>query len=319
MDEEHNKNNPVIIKRIKKVHGGHHGGSWKIAYADFVTAMMTFFLLMWLLSLLNKYQLQGIAEYFKTPMKEAFSKQDNIAKKDALKPDQLGPTTFNNKGSKEKTENSVDKNLGIQDKATNPVDKTQGIPQNQTILDQQHKTASDQNQNQKMSAEQEAKQMQQMKSDLENKLNSDPQISQYKNALNFVITADGLKIILKDLENKPMFSEGKTDFQKYAKTIMNWLSQQINAYPNQIVIIGHTDTVPYASGSDYSNWDLSADRASATRKALIKAGMKEDKVLRIIGGADTDLLDKTLGINPSNRRIEIIILTNDASKRIQNE
>lgn len=319
MDEEHGKNNPIIIKRIKKVHNKHHGGSWKIAYADFVTAMMTFFLLMWLLSLLNKYQLQGIAEYFKTPMKEVFTKQDNIARTQTTKPDQLGPTTYKDKGSKEKTENAVDKNLGIQDKATNPAQQTQGVPKNETAAEQQSKTASDQNQTQKMSAAQEAKQLQNIKTELETKLNADPQMSQYKNALNFIITADGLKIVLKDLENKPMFSEGKTDFQKYASAIVIWLSKQINNYPNQIVIIGHTDTLPYTNSNDYSNWELSADRANATRRALLKAGMKEEKVLRIIGGADTDLLDKKLGINPSNRRIEIIMLTNEAAARIQNE
>ena len=121
MPDEHDKR-PIIIKRIKKVHAGHHGGSWKIAYADFVTAMMAFFLLMWLLSMMNKYQLQGIAEYFKKPLKEVFSKQDNIAKTDTLKPDKLGPTTYKNSGLKEKTENTADKNLGVLDKTQNPTE-----------------------------------------------------------------------------------------------------------------------------------------------------------------------------------------------------
>lgn len=160
-------------------------------------------------------------------------------------------------------------------------------------------------------------QLKQMKIDLENKLKSDPQISQYKNQLNFVVTSDGLKIELNELKDKPMFSEGKVDFQKYAANILSWLSAQINTYPNQVIIIGHTDAVPYANEDTYSNWELSADRANATRRILIKSGMKQEKILRVIGGAATDLLDKQQGNNPSNRRIEIIILTNEAAKHMQ--
>lgn len=426
MNNEHDK--PiVIIKRIKKVAAKHHGGSWKIAYADFVTAMMAFFLMMWLLSLLNKYQLQGIAEYFRKPLKEVFNKQDNVAKTDTIKPDMLGPTTYKNKGSKEKTENSAEKNLGLLDKAVNPSEQTQSKPKNevgktleenknpldhtqsikqkevykaqgqqvnqvnnaasavtpqQDPKQQTHTQAaaataaiaemakandntktndsekSTDNQQQQKSAQQnkedaapvmdknnpneakqqnqfdnastvvsenvknankEWKQMQEMKNDLQKKMENDPQMSQFKHSLNFTVTSDGLKITLRDLENKPMFSTGKTDFEKYAKTILAWLSQQINAYSKPIIIIGHTDSIPYMGGKNYGNWELSSDRANATRRALIGNGMDESKVLRVIGGADTDLLDQNNSINPANRRIEIIILTDQAAKQIQDQ
>jgi chemotaxis protein MotB len=141
-------------------------------------------------------------------------------------------------------------------------------------------------------------------------------MQQYKNHLNFVITADGLKIELHDLDGKPMFSQGQTNFEDYAKTIMAWLSNELNQYPNQVEIIGHTDSQPYEGTPKYSNWELSADRANATRRALIDAGMSAEKVMRVIGVADTELLDKNDSYDASNRRIEIVVLTDEARKKL---
>lgn len=268
MSEEHNKP-PHVIRRVKKVVDKHHGGSWKIAYADFVTAMMAFFLLMWLLSMLNKYQKEGIAEYFQKPFKDVFSNPKVADSKIKIK--------------NEKTGMYEDKSMG------SPV--------------------TNQNDIQQMDA---------MKKMFEENLNKNPELKEFKNSLNFEITAEGLKIELHDLQNRPMFSEGKTDFEKYAKTIVSWLSNQLNQYPNQVVIIGHTDSVPYHSDSNaYTNWELSADRANATRRELIKNGMATDKVMRVIGSSDVDLLDKDNSFNPANRRIEIIVLTKDAADKLR--
>lgn len=316
-DEEHK--NHIIIKRIKKVKAKHHGGSWKIAYADFVTAMMAFFLLMWLLSLLNKYQLEGIAQYFKKPLKEVFSQQDNIARTDTLKPDKLGPSTYKNSGLKDVTETSPMKNLGVLDKAENQAATTQGNPQNSVMEVKNKFNAQETEAQQQQKQREQLQQMKMLKSILEAKLNSDPEVSQYKNALNFIVTSDGLKIVMHDLQNKPMFSQGKTDFENYAETILAWLTKQINSYPNRIMIIGHTDSIPYSNTQYYGNWELSADRANATRRLLVQYGMDENKVLRIVGGADTDALTNTTGDNPANRRIEIVILTDQAAKNIETQ
>lgn len=314
MDDTEGKRT-IIVKRIKKVRNAHHGGSWKIAYADFVTAMMSFFLLMWLLSMLNKYQLQGIAEYFKTPLKEVFNRQDNVKRTVTTKPDELGPTTYKATGSKEKTENAVDKNLGVMDKAQNQSENTQGLPQHpvKDIKDQENTSGTQKD----MQSQKQMEVLKQMQAELEEKMKNDPEISQFKNQLNFVVTSDGLKIIINDLKDKPMFSLGKTDFEKYAKNILNWLGKQIQQYPNQIMIIGHTDTIPYPSTATYGNWELSADRANATRRALIKYGVNPNQMLRVVGGADTDKLDNVTGDNPANRRIEIILLTDQAAKHLQ--
>lgn len=285
MSSDNNK--PIIIRRVKKIKkGGHHGGSWKIAYADFVTAMMAFFLLMWLLGLMNKYQLEGVAEYFKKPLKDAFTHESN---KRGMG-DNKDKEKFTQKYTEKEKEKEKEKPEIINDKMTDKQMRgATAIP---------------------------FKTVQEIKHELENKMEKDPEMRQYKNQLNFQITADGLKIELKDLENKPMFTKGKTDFQEYAKHIIGWLSQQVDQYSNRVEIIGHTDAIPYSDALDYSNWELSADRANATRRALIQAGLHKEKVIRIIGVSDTELLNKTNGEDPSNRRIEIIILTDDAMKKL---
>lgn len=385
MNNESRQHRPHIIKRIKKVNK-HHGGSWKIAYADFVTAMMAFFLLMWLLSLLNKYQLEGVARYFRKPLKELFTKQDTIAQTDTNRPDHIGATTEVNTGAKMKTENVARRNAGESEtmsahvsgidnrrlnsqlsaeskkdplrnsprseanmqqvghensgknpsqesvsvnSATSSVKSTQDDKSTQEMqgsrgkdTEQQTKAQQNEQQTQQQQTQQKVASMEQLKQlrqELQERVNQDPEMQQYKNLLNFVITSDGLKIELRDLKDKPMFSEGKTDFQKYAKSILQWLTNQINMYPNAVVVIGHTDGVPYTNSNNYSNWELSADRANATRRSLINSGMGEEKIIRIMGAADHDLLNKNDKLDPSNRRIEIIILTNEAAKRMQEE
>lgn len=260
------ENQPIIIKKIKKSHG-HHGGAWKIAYADFVTAMMAFFLLLWLLSLLNKYQLEGIAKYFQKPIKQVFVGNQKV-RPNGASPQNMGSAKDQNQG---------------------------GIPPFEKGANKQE--------------------LLKLKNQMEKDLANDPVLSQYKNALNFVITANGLKIELHDLDNKPMFSSGRTDFEYYAESILSWLTKEINKYPNRVVVIGHTDSVPYQNGStEYTNWELSADRANATRRSLINHGMQDQRIIRVIGTADSVPLNRTNPEDPANRRIEIIVLTDEAAK-----
>jgi chemotaxis protein MotB len=273
MSDPH-KTEPYVIKKVKKIHkGGHHGGAWKIAYADFVTAMMAFFLLMWLLALMNKSQLTGFADYFKKPITEAFTRDNHS-------------TGHEKDAAQEKPKPTKDHEL-------KKLDPGQGVGKTTTLSEAQN-----------------------LKDKLEKDLEKNPILKQYKNLLSFVVTADGLKIVLREMENKPMFSNGKTDFQDYSKAIVGWLSQELNTYPNNLEIIGHTDAAQFHGENGYSNWELSADRANATRRELIKNGMHDDKILRIIGIGDKDLLKKEDGMDPSNRRIEIVVLSDEATKAI---
>lgn len=276
------KKNIIIIKKVKKVIHKSHGGAWKIAYADFVTAMMTFFLLMWLLSMLNKYQLEGISEYFKNPRK-TITKQNIDPKLDKVKNEKTTTT----------------------DKLTPP----KAAPENDDV-------EKDMNEKEKkLRAASEA-----MKKDLQDQLKSDPKLSQYENALNFVVTSQGLKIELKDLENQVMFTSGKTDFGNYAKEVLTWLGQAMNKYPNRVMIVGHTDSKPFPGEDGYSNWELSADRANATRRELIDSGMKPEKIVRIVGAAATDKLETAKSSDdPANRRISIVVLTDEAFNKMQDE
>lgn len=291
--EEDESHRPIIVKRVKKIKkAGHHGGSWKIAYADFVTAMMAFFLLMWLLGLLNKYQLAGVSEYFRKPLKEAFSHESKS-----------NPDMTNNRYTEKEKEKEKAK------------EKPNKVSEQPTVANEYKKIADKKTEEQKLQMEKAMQMAQAIKEDLEKKIDKNPQLREYKNLLNFQVTADGLKIILHDIEGKPMFSKGQADFEKYAHQIVGLLGEELNNYPNRLMIIGHTDANQY-NRLNYSNWELSADRANATRRALVDAGLKSEKIARIVGLSDTQPLNKKDGKDPANRRIEIIVLTDEALRKI---
>jgi chemotaxis protein MotB len=258
-----------IIKKIKKNKKVHHGGSWKIAYADFVTAMMAFFLLMWLLSILNKYQLEGIATYFKRPLS------------DLTHP--VVPGSNAQIAGKKNQFTAIDHNV---------------LNKNQSELEN----------------------IRNLKNNLEQQLQNIPQLAEFKNQLSFQMCDDGLKIDLKELKDKPMFDKGRSVFISDAYKVFSWIGQEVNSMPNKVVIVGHTDSSPYnETDNSYNNWDLSADRANAARRALMEGGMDEDKVLRVMGAAATDLLDRQDTQSPANRRIEIILLTKAAADKISSQ
>lgn len=268
---------PIIIKKIKKHKHGHHGGAWKIAYADFVTAMMAFFLMMWLISMLNKYQLQGVSNYFKTPLKEPLKNQVSEQMK--------------NQGIDKPPAPIADKIVKVAPLPKPPID----------------------------AKELSLAQMKAMKTELENKLKNDKSMDDVKNNIDFAVSGDGLKIHIHDLEGKPMFSIGQTDFAAYATKIVGWLSKQIVNQNNRIMIIGHTDANPYHGRFDYTNWELSTDRANAVRRELVKAGIPENRFLRVAGSADQDKLNQKDSLDAANRRIEIILLTKESSNKILDE
>lgn len=299
---EHDDDKIIIIKKVKKVVHGHHGGAWKIAYADFVTAMMAFFLLMWLLSMLNKYQLQGISEYFSKPIHKAADPdeiKDKVYMKDGVATSDVLKVATANKAENEvgKEEKDIDKD---KDK-----DKDQF-----KLLDEKGEKASGEMQG---DAPQESDAiMKEIKEDLKKQA----ELAEFSNALNFKVISQGLKIEIRDLENQSMFSTGKTDFAQYANQILDWLAKLLNTYPNRVLIVGHTDSHKFINDNIYSNWELSADRATATRRALIQHGMDSDKIARVAGVADTDKLENTNIDDAANRRIAIIVLTDEAYKQL---
>lgn len=279
---------PIIVKRIKKGGHGHHGGAWKIAYADLVTAMMAFFLLMWLLGSTAKGDLQGIASYFKTPLKVALQG-----------------------GSGSGDSSSVVRGGGTDLTRANGQVKRGDMPSKKAI---------------NLRAAKSNKQMaeQQMLNTLEKKLvdaiQSRPALAQFKNQVLVDMTAEGLRIQIVDEQNRPMFNTGSAILQSYSKEILHEIGALLNEVPNRISLSGHTDSLQYAGGAaGYSNWELSADRANTSRRELIVGGMQAEKILRVLGQAEAVPLNKEDPANPINRRISITVLNEATEQNIIRE
>jgi chemotaxis protein MotB len=283
MAEDKNKR-PIVIKRIKKVVGGHHGGAWKIAYADFVTAMMAFFLLMWLLGSTTKGDLAGIANYFKTPLKVAL----------------MG-------GSGSGDSSSIIKGGGKDLTRSSGQIKEGELPSEKKII------------NLKDAAEEvrrvEIEKLKGLKTTIEMAINNNDKLKKFKNQILLDMTSEGLRIQIVDDQNRPMFQSGSAQLEPYTQEILRAIGQTLNDVPNKVSISGHTDAAPYG-GDDkgYSNWELSADRANATRRELLAGGMNDDKIVRVVGLASAVLFDKNDPLDPSNRRISLIVMNKKAEE-----
>jgi chemotaxis protein MotB len=280
---------PIIVKRIKKVSGGHHGGAWKIAYADFVTAMMAFFLLMWLLGSTSKGDLNGIAEYFKTPLKVAM--QGGSGSGDASSVIKGGGTDLSRKAGQVKKGEAESKK------------KSYNLEAAKAELERA-----------------EAATLKQLKSRLEAQIDANPTLKQFKRQLLIDITDEGLRIQIVDEQNRPMFNLADAALQPYTKVILREIGAVLNDVQNRISLSGHTDATPYGNaGRGYSNWELSADRANASRRELIAGGMDEAKMLRVVGLASSVPFNQAEPHDPVNRRISIIVMNKRTEDAVTKE
>ncbi len=272
----------IVIKRIKKGGHGGHSAAWKIAYADFVTAMMAFFLLMWLLGSTTKGDLQGIASYFNSPLQVAMSGGD---------------------GSGDAT--SVIKGGGTDlTRSAGQVKRGSNISRKRATEQEERKAAEREN-------------MRRLKSRLDAAILANPKLSEVRDQLRVEITPDGLRVQIIDDFKRPMFALGSATVMPYMKDVLHELGKVLNDVDNSIALTGHTDSAQYVSGvRGYSNWELSADRANASRRELIVGGMHGEKVMRVVGLADSALLDKEDPKNAVNRRISIIVLNKIAQERL---
>jgi chemotaxis protein MotB len=284
---------PIVIKRIKKVSANAHGGAWKIAYADFVTAMMAFFLLMWLLGSTAKGDLNGISEYFKTPLKVALSGGSGS-----------GDSSSIVKGGGQ----DLTKTVGQVKKTNDPSDK-QVINLKTAISEMM-----------KMEKDVELNKLKELKKNIEKAIDSNPNLAQFKNQILLDITSDGLRIQIVDEKNRPMFKLGKSELEPYTKDILHEIGKTMNQLPNKVSLSGHTDARPFATDrKGFSNWDLSAERANASRRELIEGGMDEAKVVRVVGMSSAVLFDTIDPLNPINRRISIIVMNKKAEETAQHD
>lgn len=277
---------PIVVKRIKKGGGGHHGGAWKIAYADFVTAMMAFFLLMWLLGSTTQGDLKGIADYFSTPLKVAMSGGSGAG--DATSVIQGGGEDLS------RTHGQVKRgDLDPSSRLANP---------------------------EKLRAEFERMEQQRLESlkvDLENLIESTPALKQFKNQMLLDLTSEGLRIQIVDEKNRPMFDSASSELKPYTREILREMGKALNKVQNHVSLSGHTDATPYAGGDKgFGNWELSTNRANASRRELVAGGMDDQKIMRVVGLASTVLYDKADPFNPINRRISIVVMNKRTEEAI---
>lgn len=283
----------IVVKRIKKVAGGHHGGAWKIAYADFVTAMMAFFLLMWLLGSTAKGDLKGISAYFNTPLKVAL----------------LG-------GSGSGDSSSLIKGGGKDLTRSEGQVKQGELPTEKKTVNL--KVATEEAL--RIERRKELDKLKILKVSLEKAIDADAKLQQFKKQILLDITTEGLRIQIVDEENRPMFQSGSAKLEPYTIVILREIGRMLNQVPNKVSLSGHTDARQYSFGEKgYSNWDLSADRANASRRELIAGGMAEEKMVRVVGLSSAVLFDAKDPFNPINRRINIIVMNKMAEESVRTD
>ncbi|MCC8367894.1 flagellar motor protein MotB [Xenorhabdus sp. PB61.4] len=272
--------NNVTVVRVKKrkKHGQpHHGGSWKIAYADFMTAMMAFFLVMWLISIASPQELTSIAEYFRTPLQVAINKGQQSS------------------------------------------DTTNPIPGGGDDVFQQDGEVF--RQTKQVEVSEDRRRLDRLRQQLDQLIITDPRLKALRPHLLIDMMDEGLRIQIIDRENRPMFMIGSAKVENHMSDILQAIAPILNSIPNKVSLSGHTDNLQYISGQrGYSNWELSSDRANASRRELLTGGLDESKIMRVVGMASTVSMQKGIPADaPVNRRISIIVLNKEAEQRIEQE
>ena len=288
MSGDSKKLQPIIIKRIKKSGHGAHGGAWKIAYADFVTAMMAFFLLMWLLGSTAEGDKKGIADYFNSPLKLSL----------------MGGASGSGDSS------SVVKGGG------NDLTRSSGQVKAGDV-EAQRRTL----QLKALKAEQkraEAARLEALKQKVEEALAASPKLAAMKSQIRLDMTRDGLRIQIIDEQNRAMFDSGSAIVKPYMRELLREIGAVLADVPNRLTLEGHTDASPFGAGErGYSNWELSSDRANASRREINAGGLPEDRVLLVQGLALSVLFDPAAPDSPVNRRISIIVMNREAEDRLR--
>ncbi|WP_024328556.1 flagellar motor protein MotB [Thioalkalivibrio sp. ALR17-21] len=275
------KTQPIIVKK-KVVQGGHHGGSWKVAFADFALAMMAFFLLLWLLAALEADERAALSEYFQNP--SAFEGE-------AMAPSQaIGDGTG--------ADPSIIDFEGLPDRHDAPPEPVPDDADDETLL------------------ERDRERLESLQEALEEAIDRSQALEPFKDQLLMDITPEGLRIQIIDAENRPMFATASARPLEHASGILRELAGLINEVPNRISITGHTDARPLQR-EDYTNWELSTDRANAARRELIAGGTEPEQIARVVGLSDTVPFDRDNPEAAVNRRITLIVLNQEAEEAMR--
>lgn len=274
MSETERRRPIVIRRRAHRRHANH--GTWKIAYADFMTALMAFFLVMWLLGSLDRAQLEHVGDYFRLPLKVALAGGDRDSASNSAIPG------------------------GGDDPAHSAGEVARTTPQAVNYNDRAR--------------------LQRIQATLRAEIARDPKLSALASQLDIRIVPDGLLVQIFDSRRRPMFELGSARLAPDIADLLHRIAPTLSAVDNKLTLTGHTDDLAYASpASDYGNWELSADRANAARRALVAGGMAPQKLLRVIGAADTAHVAGGPANSPLNRRISILLLDDRAQQRIEKD
>ena len=299
----------IIIKRVKKAAHAHHGGAWKVAYADFVTAMMAFFLLLWLLQATTEEQKLGIADYFAPA---------SVARNSSGSGGLLGGRTFTKKGANPHDYTPVGVIIKL---PTNPPDwDNTGDPQENTATEETGAGGGDgdapeqpnEAELEEILAEREAEQFAEAERALREAIETVPELESLVNNLVIDQTPEGMRIQIVDEEGKSMFPSGSAKMFEHTRKLITLVVDAVRTLPQRIAVKGHTDAAPFVNDNGYSNWELSTDRANSSRRALIAAGLRPARIASVVGLADTEHLDEDNPLSPRNRRISIVLLRENA-------
>ncbi|MBO6635084.1 flagellar motor protein MotB [Parvibaculum sp.] len=280
---------PIILKKVKKVVHGHHGGAWKIAYADFVTAMMAFFLLMWLISMTTPEQKQGLADYFAP---------SNVSRSTSGAGGIMGGTAFDEEGARMP--------------GTKPqVVMTISTPAQPKSPELAEKEAKDAAQMDKLMKEKSARDEQNFRSAAESirqAMRENPDLAELSRNVIIDETPEGLRIQIVDQDGRSMFPSGHAEPFERTRRLLDEVAAILIKLPNRVSISGHTDANPVAGRPGYSNWELTADRANATRRILENAGLSNDRIYQVVGKADSEPLFPEDPYMAANRRLSVLLL-----------
>ena len=313
---------PVIIKKVKsRGEHGHHGGAWKVAYADFVTAMMAFFLLLWLLNVTTDIQKRGIADYFEpTIASKSLSGAGGVLGGQTIGQHgaQAVPTSnpalaINRPALRQPSEGDEGNEGGTpggkpDDTGGQPGDQDAAADQQQQRQQQQGAKRLGEDDLDQRVAEREEKRFAAAEFTLKQAVEQLPELKGLADNLMIDVAPEGLRIQLLDQDKQPMFALGSAELLDSAKKLLAVITQVVQRLPNKLSITGHTDAIPYPGGRKYTNWELSADRANSSRRELIADGLTEDRFARVTGVSDRDPLLPDQPNSPRNRRISIVLL-----------
>ncbi|WP_417518414.1 flagellar motor protein MotB [Marinobacter sp.] len=268
---------PIIIKRKKVIAAGHHGGSWKVAFADFATAMMAFFLVLWLTATASPEQIKAVEGYFRDPV--GFTEGGS-------------PSPVDLEGS-----------ASVINEASPNIESGQ-ISISENVVDALSETL-------------EQRRMQDLFQELQQRIEENETLQEFKDQLLIDITEEGLRIQIVDRSGRPMFDSGKAELKYYSQEILFELAKTLGAVDNKLSITGHTDATPFGGRPGYTNWELSAERANTARRALVAGGVRAQQIARVVGLSDSVLFDQDEPTAPVNRRISIIVLNKKTVSSIQ--